>query len=578
MDDQAGLCLSCGVPFLPDLSKIEFFNRNGVLSIVFLQSEFINNPTIRELYNVPKFSSEKHAAHIFHESHHGTALHYMCTRHTDDNAVGLGVIHAPGAPVGNIQNAPFLYFRVPTSSNKQAHAAQWARPPRNTRLGMGSLKKYIRESLNFASCRPVGHNLGQTFGACVGCNSIMTQLADFRYVVGYKTTGTRNPAPILTGGLQPILQYSMTTNNAPLDDNAYNSWTVAANPNQTAHPAMNDTDHDAPHIAYYLHLCLPFQQPGAVNYFRRITGNPILSRECRTLYLEQCWLILEIACIATLLEQGNVTLPNGKLSHGVHQHLGVLDLYVSFFMYRLIEFRFGARLRLQGVNFVQWHQKYYCDALNCRDLFRRRENSGVIGQKMYTTTDQASRQLVTQICTRMVRALEVRWMPLIMHVIGMPDVPRGIREYFVPTETLRVLVRRSRQVRRVFLLNVFLSIDCNAQVVSTDFQEALSKFGINALLHRITRLCADYPSEFTNQLMDFRANWQMVEIDRVQKKGIPFSTAYQLYQLCMIMYAPLEEPLSKDVADALFEHANYCSYWNAVLALDEIGALRDTQF
>ncbi len=115
--------------------------------------------------------------------------------------------------------------------------------------------------------------------------------------------------------------------------------------------------------------------------------------------------------------------------------------------------------------------------------------------------------------------------------------------------------------------------------MSTDFQAALGKFGINALLHRIVRLCKDYPAEFTNQLMDFRANWQMVEIDRVQKTGIPLSTAYYLYQLCMIMDAPLDEPPSKDVADELFVHASYCSYWNAVLPLDEIGALRgDLEF
>jgi hypothetical protein len=114
--------------------------------------------------------------------------------------------------------------------------------------------------------------------------------------------------------------------------------------------------------------------------------------------------------------------------------------------------------------------------------------------------------------------------------------------------------------------------------VSTDFQAALGKFGINALLHRIIRLCKDYPPEFTNQLMDFRANWQMVEIDRVQKSGIPLSTAYYLYQLCMIIDAPLEEPLTKDVADELFASASYCSHWNAVLALDEIGALQDLEY
>jgi hypothetical protein len=443
MDDQAGLCLSCGVPFLPDLSKIEFFNRNAVLSVVFLQSEFLNNPEIRQLYNVPKFSDRKHAAHMFHESHHGTALQYMCNRHTDDNDVGAGFVVAANAVVPNANNAPFLYFRSPTSADKDPGGATWTRPPRNMRFKLSKLKTYIRNSLRPAF-RPIQQNLDQTFDACVGCNSVMTQLADFRYIVGYRTVSNRNPNSILSQMGQPIAQITMQTNRAPLA-NAYGTWAVAPNIVRNLHPAKNESDADATHVAYFLHLCLPFQA-GGVNFFTRLS--PVWAQACRTFYLEQCWLVLEIACIATLLEQGKVTSDNERLSHGLHQHYGVLDLYVSFFMFRLIQFRHFTRLRQTGVNFIQWHQKYYCEAMNCRDLFPRRSNlTTVLGQKMYSTTEQGSRELIEQICRRMVMAVEGVAQPLVRHILGLQNVPHGITEYFVPTEVLRVLVRRSRQVR-----------------------------------------------------------------------------------------------------------------------------------
>lgn len=115
------------------------------------------------------------------------------------------------------------------------------------------------------------------------------------------------------------------------------------------------------------------------------------------------------------------------------------------------------------------------------------------------------------------------------------------------------------------------------QTQATDFQAALGKFGINALLHRIIRLCKDYPEAFRKQLLDFRSNWQWLEIDRVQEANryLMFVGAYRLYYMCMLMDAPAALPVTKEESDALFENAEFCSHWNSVLALDGIGALQD---
>jgi len=106
----------------------------------------------------------------------------------------------------------------------------------------------------------------------------------------------------------------------------------------------------------------------------------------------------------------------------------------------------------------------------------------------------------------------------------------------------------------------------------------LGKFGINALLHRIIRLCRDYPASFRNQLHDFRSNWQWLEIERVRKAnpGLSPVAAYRLYHLCTLLDPPEEVPLTKEEADILFDQADFCSHWNSVLALDAIGALQDS--
>lgn len=117
-------------------------------------------------------------------------------------------------------------------------------------------------------------------------------------------------------------------------------------------------------------------------------------------------------------------------------------------------------------------------------------------------------------------------------------------------------------------------------MVAADFQSGLGKFGINALLFRITRLCDSYPQEFRRQLLDFRANWQWLEIERVQasnKDLLPLA-AYQLYYLCCLLDPPDRLPDTKEDADNLFLNKDFCSPWASVLALDAIGALRDAPF
>jgi hypothetical protein len=453
---QCGLCLSCGVPFFPDVENVQFFNRQGNLSVVFLNTEYVNNPDIRRLYTTPRFATEIDRAHMFHQSHHAAAIQYMCSRHRDDADVGgaLGVNQV----VPDQRNAPLLYYHAPTSQiMRGAEAACWGRPNRRQRLNMRPLLGAVMRAADptNGNMRPVAQNLDLMYSTCKGCNSIMTQQANFKYLLGCGVAGRSNPH----GGIienQPITQYSMNQHRQPLE-NAYGHWTRAANPPPVVHPDMTASDSVTPHVAYYLHLCLPFKRQGqAHDAFRTNIASQQVRRSAKTLYVEQCWLILEIAALATLLEEGHVTRANPMLAHGRHQHYGVLDLYVSFFLWRLIEFEHGGALQNFGLDFVQWHQKYYWEAMNCKHLFRPNQRHGILGQHMYGTTAVSARTLVVQICRQLMRHYNGKLRPLIQFLIRAPNVPPDVEDFFVQPRVLRELRNLSAQACANFFFRVLM--------------------------------------------------------------------------------------------------------------------------
>jgi hypothetical protein len=453
---QCGLCLSCGAPFLPDVSQVEFFNREGVLSVLFLNAEFVRNRNIQTTYSTPNFSSRVEQAHVFHVSHHWDAIRYMCTRHRNDHDVGGGlVIPNTHDVILDQRSAAMLYYHSPSSAaNRQARAATWARPPQADRLDMDSLLEFMLTTANLPNTRTPQQDLDQTYACCKGCNALMTQQAGIKYILGYGPAGLRN----VNGGViqgHPIREYVAEQRRNQLP-NAYGHWRYAPVPapaNIVAHPDNTQQDTTAPHVAYYLHMCLPFKQPGVPGVFDARIPNRARRQRARTMYIEQCWLILEIAALATLLEEGRVMAAPGTLrSHGMHQHYGVLDFYVSFFLWRLIQFQHGATMRANDLNFVQWHQRFYWDAINCAELFTRNERRLLICQRMYGATTQPAWALVEQICHRLMRHYNRKLRPLVRLIARDNRVPQSIKDFFVGPAVLRELRALARRVLLLFLI------------------------------------------------------------------------------------------------------------------------------
>ena len=114
------------------------------------------------------------------------------------------------------------------------------------------------------------------------------------------------------------------------------------------------------------------------------------------------------------------------------------------------------------------------------------------------------------------------------------------------------------------------------QTVKNDFQSALGKFGISALLFRVIDLCAGYPASFFNQLLSFRSSWQWREIERIRlgHPGYTAKAAYRLYFLCNMLDAPYDDDGGDLDIFEIVDKTSFCSPWVSVMPLDAVGAFR----
>ena len=128
----------------------------------------------------------------------------------------------------------------------------------------------------------------------------------------------------------------------------------------------------------------------------------------------------------------------------VHQHSGVLDVYVSYFLFRLMQFESGRFIHREGLDFVQWHQKYYWDAINCTELFPANVRPALLGANAYTTTLQPSPALVVDICEGLMHMYTVELLNLRRFVTrDRVGLPIELVSYFLPLISMRELRRRS---------------------------------------------------------------------------------------------------------------------------------------
>jgi hypothetical protein len=451
---QCGLCLSCAGPFMPRGDEVDLFNQKGNMSVLFLNGQFKDNADIRRQYEYPKYAGQRQASHVYHDSHHQCAIDYMCNHHTGDERVWWFIENpALHEVIQALPNYPLPYYRTPKGKRKGPMAATWRPPPAQHRLNFRPLQAGVINGANAASARPVLQNLDERLALCSGCNLIMTQQNNMDFHLGLSKMLSSNTDPIIKD--RPITQWK--ANDRRMDQpHAFGHWTRAPGAGVT-YPRGAAADDLTPSVAYYLHMCLPLVDAANPDPFQVDVRDANLRPHARRLYLELCWLILEIACVATLRERGKLYAPLGARSHGPQQHAGALDLYVSYFIFRLMLFEHGEHVRREGLDFIQWHQKYFWDAINCPGLFPEPLISGLLGATVCTTTTQPSRGLVENVCNSLMDMYNHRLDPLIRFVTNQQaGLPRSVSGYFLPLPAMREL--RTRSGRQVVFGFVFIPV------------------------------------------------------------------------------------------------------------------------
>lgn len=161
----------------------------------------------------------------------------------------------------------------------------------------------------------------------------------------------------------------------------------------------------------------------------------------RCAYLELSWLMMEIACLASLLMEGKSR--DKKLSHGLHQHYGVVDLYASYFLWRLLKFEHPKAIQTSGLDFTQWHQKYYCVAIGCRGLGLN-HSGPILGTQAFGATQTSTKLLLEGICANLIDLYTGALQPLVMLVTNTLPSPLTKEQqcavrYFLPLRHMKTL-------------------------------------------------------------------------------------------------------------------------------------------
>jgi hypothetical protein len=441
---QCGLCLSCGAPFAFKSQEISFFTRVGNLSVLFLNEECRRNPTLNSKYENPKFASKMQESHIIHRAHHQAAVRYMTKHHSGDDAPKWPV---GGGPIPD-QNGPMPYFKAETGKTGP-EVAVWKRPTDAQRVKLPKLVKFFADFAT-ARARTMDQNLDETFKICEGCNGIMTNLSMSRYLLGCNTVSENNPAPIIEQGSRPVSLRKANAQGVDLP-NAFGLWTYDGLGGITRSPTQMSQDPLSPFVAYYLHLCLPYQASAA--------DLPWMTAAVRLAYVEITWLLFMVACTVTVIEGGK--FHGVKPSSGPQQHYGVLDVYVSHVVWRLAVYEFG---RTIVPDFVQWHQKYFWEAIRLRGF----RTSGVTTVGLFACPDarMPSKDLIAGICEGIMTLYHEQLRPLILVVVGQPAGNVDPEEYafakrfFIPRRSLKALTRQWDTVSECVFACVLLCDPC----------------------------------------------------------------------------------------------------------------------
>lgn len=524
---QFNLCLACGVPFLPVSEEFIEFDTVGNLSILYLQKHVRRSDSVRGSVVNPVFTSKKFAAHVIHESHHAHALQFM-----SENRADVDLIQADPSAA----NGVFPYFRAPTAEkNKDPSGAYWNRPAVGSRIVFEELQDRFNTQTvraDFATA------VDLKVSTCRGCNMTMTMEFWFRYHL----YNPNNPNRLIPADTISIVQLSK--GNRETLKHA-DRWTLTRNPNPRTFPSddwSKSEDALSAAIAYYLHMCVPH-------------GDHDVKRSPEKMqhYQALCWVVLELACVLCEYRIGPENNPNHKKNQMLKSHLGVAELYASYFCWRF----YSAFERRFDIDFPKWHQLYFWSCADCKGLFPHRQvGNMLVDMFSWNFVDRTSKSTLRKtfrtlwkICT----ALE----PLAKLVAGRyEEISDDVGNYFLNPD----------HVSRLYAI-------ANGGH-EPSFDSFAACVGSEALLFRLMETCRDSDDDIKSLLRSLFSSWRNAEISTLAKRqygGNMVGRARLDYLFAKLLDPPVDYPSTAKGLAAVLK-SDKCSPWASVLPLYNMGA------
>ena len=317
---QAGLCLACGAPFCP--KPTDEINAEGLgnMSLAYIQRQVRISKDAMTKIEHPSFYSVQEGAHIIHETHHKIAVLIMARERDDVNLTNTDVVDRDGA---------FPFMLTPGSKRSTPLTARWGKPGGDVRIKLTRLLEMCTEIDIKEEWNDMTRDYSILVGCCKSCNSTMTMEYWFRYhLYADKEGNESNPERVLPD--EPITIYQIEqTRNKRLDQfrewtsDDSNEWGTFPNHNTPQNKSMM-----APAVAYYLHLCLPFEDDHEIHSEEKMQN--------KTLYVEMCWVVLEITCLMCEYWRGSGDKENKhgsskKRNQSHKSQLGAIELYFGYF-------------------------------------------------------------------------------------------------------------------------------------------------------------------------------------------------------------------------------------------------------
>jgi hypothetical protein len=291
------------------------------MSLAYIHRQVRINKDAMTKIEHPAFYGVQEASHIIHKTHHRGAVKIIALYRDDEDLTNPDADSADGM---------FPFIVTPESkNNKRPVLAEWSRPSIDERLKFTKLVELCTEIQSTGRDVDMTNDYTLMIGCCKSCNSTMTMEFWFRYhlFADEEDPNAGNPNRIIRGSPIYLRNVRITGGIQNLDD--YNKWTANSDiGNFPSNDTPGNKNYMAPAVAYYLHMCLPYDRGHALH-----TEGKALNK---VLYVEMCWVVLEITCLMCEYWRGSGDKENkqgsSKKRNQSHKSpLGAIELYFGYF-------------------------------------------------------------------------------------------------------------------------------------------------------------------------------------------------------------------------------------------------------